>query len=73
MTLILTHKGPSRIPGPHAKSPAKNSKQEPGAVEEMMELLDKANGNMFSIMTNPKFQKLAQKMMEKPVFSRKPA
>jgi len=29
-------------------------------VEEMMELLDKSNGNLFSVMTNPKFQKLAQ-------------
>lgn len=39
---------------------------EPQAVQEMMELLDKSNGNLFSVMTNPKFQKLAQKMMANP-------
>jgi hypothetical protein len=25
---------------------------EPGAVQEMMELLDKSNGNLFAVMTN---------------------
>jgi len=39
---------------------------DPQVVEEMMELLDKSNGNLFSVMTNPKFQKLAQKMMANP-------
>ena len=39
---------------------------EPGVVEELMAMLDKSNGNMFAVMTNPKFQKLAQKMMSNP-------
>eukprot|EP00285_Hemiselmis_virescens_P008363 CAMPEP_0173409082 /NCGR_PEP_ID=MMETSP1356-20130122/71327_1 /TAXON_ID=77927 ORGANISM="Hemiselmis virescens, Strain PCC157" /NCGR_SAMPLE_ID=MMETSP1356 /ASSEMBLY_ACC=CAM_ASM_000847 /LENGTH=475 /DNA_ID=CAMNT_0014370495 /DNA_START=21 /DNA_END=1445 /DNA_ORIENTATION=- len=40
--------------------------EEEGAMEEIQEMLNKSNGNMFSIMTNPKFQKLAQKMMANP-------
>jgi len=39
---------------------------EPGAIEEMMALLDKSNGNLFGVMMNPKFQKLATKMMANP-------
>jgi len=39
---------------------------EPGAMEEIQEMLEKSKGNMFAIMANPKFQKLAQRMMENP-------
>jgi len=40
--------------------------QEPGAIEDMMKLLDASNGNLFAVMSNPKFQSLAQKMMANP-------
>lgn len=39
---------------------------EPGAVNDIQEMLEKSNGNMFAIMSNPKFQSLAQKMMKNP-------
>ena len=43
---------------------------EPGAVDDIQEMLEKSNGNMFAIMSNPKFQSLAQKMMKNPELMR---
>lgn len=39
---------------------------EPGAMQDIQELLESSKGNMFAVMSNPKFQKLAQKMMQNP-------
>uniref|UniRef100_A0A7S0DZ72 STI1 domain-containing protein n=1 Tax=Hanusia phi TaxID=3032 RepID=A0A7S0DZ72_9CRYP len=40
--------------------------EDSAAVEELVSLLDKSNGNIFSIMMNPKFQSVAKKMMSNP-------
>ncbi len=39
---------------------------DPTAMQDIQEMLEKSNGNMFSLMGNKKFQSLANKLMQNP-------
>lgn len=40
----------------HAQMMTEMLEDEPGAINDIQEMLEKSNGNMFAIMSNPKFQ-----------------